>query len=49
MAFSGIVVELYVVDILYYTLFGDNWGIEKFNLKSIMHIFFIKYQRNNYI
>lgn len=27
MAFSGIVVMLYIIDILYYTVIDDSWGI----------------------
>ena len=26
MAFSGIAVMLYIIDILYYTVIDDNWG-----------------------
>lgn len=35
MALNRIVVMLYIIDILYYTIFNDNWGIGVGNRKKM--------------
>jgi len=38
MASSGIIVTLYLADILYYTIFEDSWGIGDCNLHIVFKV-----------